>query len=59
MMLLKVIVVAIFTWIWLKSMNSRTAAVSDFCVMSFLAIYMPGFPLNPGEGLHSSGVEAC
>ena len=44
---LKILIIALFVWAWLKSRSSRTAEVSDFFVISFLAVYMPGFLLNP------------
>lgn len=44
---LKILMIAVFVWVWLKSRQSRTAEVSDFFVISFLGIYLPGFLLNP------------
>ncbi|NUT62018.1 hypothetical protein [Herbaspirillum sp. C9C3] len=57
MILLKLILISLFIRSWLKSRYSSLVEPSDFFVLSFLLIYVPGFIFNPSgqttlNGLH-------
>lgn len=52
MIVLKLFVISCFIFFWLASKPSRIVEVSDFFIISFLGIYLPGFVFNPGGGSH-------
>lgn len=57
MIVAKILLILVFILAWLKSRRSRQAEPSDFFVLSFLLIYVPGFLFNPTgqtslNGLH-------
>lgn len=47
MIVAKLILVALFVMAWLRAKPSVKVEVSDIFVLSFLAIYLPGFLFNP------------
>ena len=47
MIIAKLLLSSIFVLAWLRSRRSRSVEVSDFFVLSFLTIYIPGFLFHP------------
>lgn len=57
MIVLKLLLMSTFVLTWLRARHSLLVEPSDFFVLSFLLIYLPGFLLNPSgqsslNGLH-------
>lgn len=47
MIILKFILVALFVYSWVSSKRGKSIEPSDFFVISFLIVYIPGFIFNP------------
>ncbi|MGO7536545.1 hypothetical protein [Rhizobium leguminosarum] len=54
---LKIILIAFFVLTWLRSRKSSSLEVSDFFILSFISIYVPGFLFNPSGETKLNGLN--